>query len=168
MELTCKNCGEKFIQTRGRARNYCYKPECSNIDKGNKVIKIHEKKESEIETLKRLSKVIGDARKELIEMIKEINPKVYEADKVEIDLLHKLEMTNDAAEISRIAYLIKSNREQRRETKNAQYLIQSFLDCIKCNPEDFVQKGIEMSKNYTYEPRILKELFEEGEDKHED
>lgn len=114
-----------------------------------------------------LAREYGACRFNLIEKSKRINNEVSNADKIEQDLLHKLENVEELTqeEAINIAINLKENRNNRRIYKNLQFLIGSMLKNMGLrHPEKFVRNGIEIVKNAKYEPRVLEELFKEDDE----
>lgn len=182
-KLICKNCGREFIQYgRGRARMYCYAPDCEAKRKQNIISKTSKEVDFAPEVnviysqdivedtgfgdVIQAAREYGATRFKLIEQIQKVNSRVIETNKIEQDLLHKLEFIEDLTdkEAQEIAVSLKKNRQDRRVAKNLQFLVKSLLDKMPLKtPEKFVRKGIEMINEQKYNPKALEEIFPEDE-----
>lgn len=115
-----------------------------------------------------IARNIGTLRYDLIQQIQKVVEKIREHDKLEQDLLHKLEFAQQLteAEAIEISVSLKKNREARRVVKNSKDLISILLSkgLPLRSPEKYVRKAIEIVKNKQYNPRALNSLFEEEEE----
>lgn len=93
---------------------------------------------------------------------RELNVKLSNIDKENVDLTHYLEFQNlNACQGYKVAKMLQDNLRKRREVKNELTFIQFILN--KKITDSVSEEAIRMTENITkkqYEPRILKELFD--------
>ena len=157
---TARNFAKSGLQNQFDALEYMEinKPEKPAVDVP---ILTNEEAEEKYAELRKAAEAFGKAMEALPALSSYYYDLLSRADKLQEDLLHKIEFDESEEDVSRMGRLLKRCRMKRRECKD----IIAYLNCIADAASTDVylahQNSEMLQRTRTYKPRIAPQLFEQ-------